>query len=445
MEKSWHLKRRTFLKGLGVTCALPFLESMGKDVVKNPNPAKRCVFSYIPNGVSMPDSKNPAYKDWHWFPHGEGKSFTFTKVNESLKSFKKNLLFVGGLSHPKSRNLLGHAAGDTWLTGGDIGGSTYKNSISIDQAAANVIGKQTRFKSLLLSCDGGVGYKSRVSTCSFDINGKAIPTECNPREIFERYFSSNDAKSKEARRKSLRQGKKIVDLIREDAKGLSRKLGKQDNTKLDEYLGSVSQIEGNIKRTEQWLDIPMKKVNIDHINFSVKQTAPKDYIRTMYDLIALAFEADITRCATYMIAREDGMGYGDKFPVITFGYKGHHSISHDKSKGGYERWGHYDQFLNEQYAYFIDKLSKLRDENGSILDSTMAMHGSACSTTHNARNYPIVIAGGQGLGLAGGTFLKYDEKTPLSNMYATMLNILGVPTKKFADSTKDFELTDMFA
>ena len=165
----------------------------------------------------------------------------------------------------------------------------------------------------------------------------------------------------------------------------------------------------------------------------------------MYDLIALAFEADITRCATYMIAREDGMGLGDKFPVITFGYKGHHSISHDKSQGAYERWGKYDQFLNEQYAYFINKLSKIRDENGSILESTIAMHGSACSTTHNARNYPIVITGGQGIGLKGNNFIKYDESTPLANMYATLLNVLDVPVKKFADSSKDFELSGMLS
>lgn len=443
MEKSWHLKRRTFLKGLGVSCALPFLESMAKDTAKNPNTAKRCVFSYVPNGVSLPDSKNKAFKDWHWFPHGEGEKFQFTKVQEPLQKFRNKLLYVGGLSHPRSRKILGHAAGDTWLTGGDISGAEYKNSISIDQVAASVLGKQTRFSSLALSCDGGVGYKSRVSTCSFDDSGKAMPTESNPREIFERYFSQNDAKSKELRKKRLHQGKKIVDLVMADAKDLSRKLGKQDHQKMDEYLSSVSEIEENIKRTEDWLDVPMKKVKVDHINFGVKQSAPKDYIRTMYDLIALAFEADITRVATYMISREDGMGFGDKFPIITLGYKGHHGISHDRSKGSFERWGCYDRFLNEQFAYFVDKLSNIQDENGSILDSTMAMHGSACSTTHNARNYPIVIAGGQKLGLVGGQFLKFNEKTPLANMYVTMLNSLGVPTKKFADSTG--ELTDILA
>ena len=440
-EKSWHLKRRTFIKGLGVACALPYLEAMAKDVKSNPNMIKRCVFSYIPNGVSMPGSQNKSFKDWQWFPHGEGKDFTFTKVQESLKPFRKNLLYVGGLSHPKSRNLLGHAAGDTWLTGGDIGGTTYKNSVSIDHLAARTIGKKTRFPYLALSCDGGVGYKSRVSTCSFDLNGRAIPTESNPREIFERYFSGNDAKSKAARKARLEQGKKVVDLIMEDAKSLNSKLGKNDQHKMDEYLSSVSDVEEGIKRTESWLDVPMKKVKIDHIDFNAKQADPKAYTRTMYDLIALAFEADITRVATYMISREDGMGFGDKFPTIMFGYKGHHGISHDKSEGGYERWGRYDQFLISNFAYFVDKLSKINDENGPILDTTMSMFGSACSNTHNARNYPIVLAGGQKLGLKGGQFLKFTEKTPLANMYTTMLNALDVPTKKFADNTG--ELTDI--
>lgn len=440
-EKSWHLKRRTFLKGLGVSLAIPYLEAMAKDAKANPNTIKRCVFSYIPNGVSLPDKNNPAFNDWHWFPHGEGKEFKFTKVQESLKPFREKLLYVGGLSHPKSRDLLGHAAGDTWLTGGDIGGTTYNNSVSIDHLAARALGKKTRFPYLALSCDGGVGYKSRVSTCSFDMNGRAIPTESNPREIFERYFSANDAKSKEARRKSLRQGKKVVDLIMEDANRLNRVLGKDDQHKLDEYMMSVSDVEEGIKRTESWLDVPMKKVKIDHIDFNAKQIDPKGYTRTMYDLIALAFEADITRVATYMLSREDGMGFGDRFPTILFGYKGHHGVSHDKSEGGYERWGKYDQFLIEQFAYFTDKLSKINDENGPILDSTMSMFGSACSTTHNARNYPIVIAGGQKLGLKGGKFLKFSEKIPLSNMFVTMLNTLGAPTKKFADNTG--ELTDI--
>lgn len=440
-EKSWHIKRRSFIKGLGIACALPYLEAMSKDVAANPNTIKRCVFSYIPNGVSLPDSKNKSFKDWHWFPHGEGKDFTFTKVQESLAPFRKNLLYVGGLSHPKSRNLLGHAAGDTWLTGGDIGGTTYKNTVSVDHVASRTIGKKTRFPYLALSCDGGVGYKSRVSTCSFDLNGRAIPTESNPREIFERYFSGNDAQSKAARKRRLAQGKKVVDLIMEDAKSLNSKLGKNDQHKMDEYLTSVNDIEESIKRTESWLDVPMKKVKVDHINFDAKQADPKGYTRTMYDLIALAFEADITRVATYMISREDGMGFGDKFPSIVFGYKGHHGISHDKTEGGYERWGRYDQFLVEQFSYFVEKLSKINDENGSILDSTMSMFGSACSTTHNARNYPIVIAGGQKLGLKGGQFLKFDEKIPLSNMFTTMLNTLDVPTKKFSDSTG--ELTDI--
>lgn len=440
-ETSWNLKRRTFIKGLGLACALPYLEAMSKDVKANPNLIKRCVFSYVPNGVSMPSEKNESFKDWFWFPHGEGKNFTFTKTQEPLKAFRKNLLYLGGLSHPRSRNLLGHAAGDTWLTGGDIGGTTYKNSVSVDQLASRHLGKSTRFPYLALSCDGGVGYKSRVSTCSFDLNGKAVPTESNPREIFERYFSANDAKSKTERKRRLEQGKKVVDLIMEDAKNLNRSLGKNDQKKMDEYLSSVSDVEEGIKRTESWLDVPMKKVKIDHIDFGAKQVDPKGYIRTMYDLIALAFEADITRVASYMLSREDGMGFGDKFPTIMFGYKGHHGVSHDKSKGGYERQGRYDQFLIQQFAYFTEKLSKINDENGSILDSTISMFGSACSGTHNARNYPIVIAGGQKLGLKGGQFLKFPEKIPLSNMYTTMLNTLGVPTKKFADNTG--ELTDI--
>jgi len=435
-QKSWHLNRRSILKGIGVSCMLPYLECMAADAKKNSKgPAKRAAFIYTPNGVSLPPKKNPAYNDWHWFPHQTGDNFKFTKTLESLEPFRQKLTVIGGLSHPKSRTLLGHAAGDTWLTGGDIGGSVYKNSVSIDQVAAREICKDTRHPFLNFSCDGGVGYKSRVSTLSFNANGKAIPTESNPRAIFERFFSSGDKASLVEQRKRLKEGRKVVDIVMGDAYRLNKQLGKNDQLKLDEYLTSLSEVEERIKRTEEWLNVPMKKVTTEHINFSVKQSAPQDYIRTMMDLIVMAFETDITRTVTYMVAREDGMGHGDKFPTIALKLKGHHGISHDKSTGSYERWGRYDQFLAQQYTYLLERLNKVTDEHGSILDSTMTMYGSCCSNTHNARNYPLILAGGKNMGLKHGRYLKYDDKTPLSNLYVSMLNGLGVKTDTFADST----------
>ena len=282
-----HLSRRTFLKGIGVACFLPYMEAMERDVKERAMSgamAKRACFIFTPNGVSLPPEGNPAREDWHWFPHNTGRDFKFNKVHQALVPYREQLSYWGGLSHPKSRQLLGHIAGDTWLTGGDVGGAEYKNSISVDQVAAKELGKHTRYGFLSLSCDGGVGYKSRASTLSFDDTGKAMPTESSPRELFERYFAAGSDGSKKERRKQLAQGKKIVDAVMDETKTLNRKLGAADQAKMDEYMSSLSDVEGRIERTEQWIDIPMKNVNIDGINLDITQKAPEEYIRTMFDL-----------------------------------------------------------------------------------------------------------------------------------------------------------------
>ncbi|MEN8862777.1 MAG: DUF1552 domain-containing protein, partial [Lentimonas sp.] len=359
-----------------------------------------------------------------------------------LEPYREQLSYWGGLSHPKSRQLLGHIAGDTWLTGGDVGGSEYKNSISVDQLAAAELGKHTRYSCLSLSCDGGVGYKSRASTLSFNASGKALPTESSPRQLFERYFAAGSDGSKKERRQQLQQGKKIVDAVMTETKVLNRKLGVEDQAKIDEYMSSLSDVEGRIERTESWIDIPMKNVDISGIDLDITQSAPEEYIRTMFDIMLLTFQTDSARVVSYMIAREDGMGFGDKFPVVALGLKGgHHKLSHDRNKGGFERWGKYDEFLAKQYGYFLNRLSKVSDENGPLLDTTLTMYGSCCSTTHNARNYPLILAGGKKLGIDHGKYTVHKENVPLSNLYVSMLRALGVPTDKFADSTGHLDKT----
>ena len=345
---------------------------------------------------------------------------------------------MGGLSHPLSRNVLGHMAGDSFLTGGDLRGE-YKNSISIDQVAAHNLSKYTRFPSLILSTDGGVGYKSRTSTLSFNSSGLPIPSEHRQREIFERYFSPHGGGPSSERRKSIHQGKKIVDLVLEDSKSLKNRLGTNDQEKLDEYLTSLNQVEQQLNRNEKWLEVPMKDFDASLINLDVDPTAaPEDYVRSMMDLMILGFQTDATRVITYMMAREDGMGFGDNFPKIALGLKGHHTISHDKATGHWEDWGRLDRWYAKQFAYFIDKMKKTEDANGSLLDNTLIMYGSACSTTHNARNCPIILAGGANMGLKHGAYTKFEEKKErLSNLYVNMLNKLDIPTEQFSDSTGD--------
>lgn len=441
-SKPWQLNRRSFLRGAGVTCALPFLECMtatsaGASPLEAGKPAKRLCFVYFPNGVGLPPRANPDRADWHWFPLDQGTGYQFTKSLAALEPFRENISILGGLSHPNSRRLLGHLAGDTWLTAGDVRGSTYKNRISVDQRAAAALGQQTRFGSLCLSSDGGVGYKSRASTLSFDDNGNPIPSEHRQREIFERYFAPGGATTQE-RRKSIQRRKKIVDLIHEDGKRLQRAVGRSDTHKIDEFLSSVNALEQQVHRNRHWLDIPMKEFDASRLNFNVDAAIdPQAYIRATIDMMVLGFQTDMTRVMTYMIAREDGMGLGENFPKLALGLeKGHHTISHDKSEGHWQEWGQYDAWLTEQFAYFLKRMSETHGEHGSLLDNTLILYGSACSSTHNAKNYPLVLAGGKSLGANHGSYTVFDEKeTPLSNLFVSMLNAVDVPVKNFADST----------
>ena len=214
-RKSWHLDRRTFLKGVGVAAAVPYLEAMAP-VGRAPRGdlKSRLCYVYFPNGAGMPKEGDPKWGQWRWFPSGEGSTYEFTNTLESLAPHRSKLSLLGGLSHPLSRNLLGHLAGDTWLTAGDMRGDQYLNRISADQVAARHLGKHTRYRSLVLSTDGGIGYKSRIATLSFDDNGRPIPSEHRQRQIFERYFSPDGGATSDERRKSLRQGRKITSQVR---------------------------------------------------------------------------------------------------------------------------------------------------------------------------------------------------------------------------------------
>jgi hypothetical protein len=438
-KKSWHLDRRSFLRGLGVACTLPYLDAMSwarpaRDLSARP---KRMAFVYFPNGCSLPGRKDETNAKWRWFPVNPGRDYELTDVLSSLAPYREQMSLLGGLSHPKSRELLGHLAGDTWLTAGDARGDRYQNRISVDQVAAHVMKKHTRFPSLVLSVDGGVGYKSRVSTMSFDAAGKPIPAEHRHRAIFERYFSPDGGGGSEERRKSLAQGKKIVDLVLEDGKDLKRKLGEKDQQKMDDYLDSLNAVEEQVRRSESWLDVPMKPFDASHLQLDPDpRVDPTQYVRTTYDLMTLALQTDLTRVMTYQCGREDGMGFGDNFPNLALGIKkGHHTISHDTVEGHWEEWGRYDRWVAEQFAYFVERLATTEDEFGPLLDNTIVTYGSSCSTTHNARNYPTAVLGGKAMGLQHGDYRVYDQDTPFSNLLLTLLHGVGVQAESFGDST----------
>jgi len=432
--KSRLLERRSFLRGsMGVMLALPLLDAMtAHAAVPKSKMPRRVVGIYFPNGVSLPGAVHAHNKEWNWFPHGVGKNFTFTKTLESLEPLRNSVSVLGGLSHTGGRKLPGHSVMDSYLTGSDVAKA---NSISIDQAYAAQSCQETRLPSLVLSTSGGIGSTGRPSTISYSKEGQPIPAEDNLRHAFNRMFGST-AESDRTIRKALAHQKSMLDVVLEDSKRLNAKLGKDDQKKLDEYFSSIRDLEGRVERTEKWLDVPKAKVDAKLVDLDITRDAPKDYIRGMYDLMYLSFLTDTTRSATFVLAGEGG-SFSDTFPKA-IGLSGIHSLSHstNKSPDGFKNWARWDQFLAEQFAYFLTKLKDTREGDGNLLDRSLLLYGCSTSSTHLARNYPLILAGGREMGIKHGNYHVFDEnKRRMSDLFVTMLHALGVETKQFGEST----------
>ena len=204
---------------------------------------------------------------------------------------------------------------------------------------------------------------------------------------------------------------------------------------MDQYLTSLNEVESRLIASERWIDIPLKKQDYSHLNLDATNASdPVDYYRNMFDLIALAFDADITRSVAFMLNREDGMGISDTFPLKLRLSKTHHNLSHATDKEGQLEFAKYDLFLAQQVAHFLDRLNQYKDKSGPILDNTIVLFGSGASTTHNSHNLPTLVAGGANMGLKQGTYWRQDGMR-MSNMYLSILRSMGIELDSFADST----------
>lgn len=442
-RKPWHLGRRTFLHGAGVSLALPFLECMGSAKSVASQPRRFCAV-YFPYGVVLREAGTPA-AEWNWFPTGAGKDFAFGKSHQALEPLRDELTMLSGLSHPQCRQMGGHDTADTWLTGAEMKEGHLVNSVSVDQVMAMKRGHETRYSSLILSTDGGVGEPTRASTLSFDRNGAPLPSEHQPRLVFNRLFGVDEA-SAAAQRNRLRSSGSMLDLVAEHSRSLRTRLGKQDQRKLDEYLTSVRRIEQRVERAEKWLDVPKPQVDASGLSLDADDSTPRELIRTMYDLIYLAFQTDQTRIATYQLGNMNGAtSIAGKFPQL-LGYAANmHTLAHDarKSDEGAEPLGLWDQFLTQQLAYFLERLRSTPEGDGTMLDSTMVFYGTSNSQTHVNENYALMLAGGRGLGLKHGEHKQFADSVPLSNLFTTVLDTFGTEEQSFADSTG--ELTEVVA
>ena len=455
------LDRRKFLRGSGVALALPWFESFNQiaSAASPQEKRKRLACFYLPDGVPMPLEKDPSFDDWSWFPHGAGKDFTLTKCMETLEPLKQELTVFSGLSHPAVRRVHGHANADQFLTGADTGADgDYQNSISLDQVFAEHAGKHTRHASLVMSTDGGTGSPRGAHTMSYNRNGKPIPAEHKPKRIFDMLFVKDGPDA--AQQLALSQS--ALDELMQDARSLKRSLSKHDQETLAEYLQSVRDTEVKIERSKRWLNIPLPRVDVDHLKLDITPEDPRTFLQTMYELIYLAFKTDSTRVATYQFGRENGVCISD-YLARAVGFKLTHQLSHETKKpDGYKNFGKYCRFINEELGRFATRLKNTPEPGGegNMLDHTALFFGSASSAFHLSRNYPLLLIGGRKLGFKHGQYLRYgrgNEKNqstsgissdsgwrgemsytelPLSNLYLTMLHKLGVKADSFGGSSE---------
>ena len=436
------MNRRTMLRATGISLALPWMESMASPSIKSP-PRRFCSI-YFPYGVSLPN-EDSEYGHWNWFPKGEGTNFTFNKSLQPLEPWRNQVTVLGGLSHPKVRRIGGHDSGDTFLTGEEmsLGATGLKNSISLDQFMARThrLGAKTRFTSLALSSDGGTGLPTRANTLSYSSKGLPIPSLNRPALVFERLFGLK-GDSIEAQRKGLSRTGSHLDLLMDEAKTLQRKLGKTDHDKLDQYLTSVREIEQDVERSAQWLDVPKPMVNAEGLTLDADNETPGRLIHTMLDLIALAFQTDSTRFITYQLASMHGaISIANKFPSLLGFAKDAHGLAHGAGKGtiGAENKGKWDLYQTECLVYLLNRLSGMKEGDGSVLDNSCILYGSSNSKTHNNTNYPLILAGGNKLGYQHGQYLRFDKDTPFSNLFVTIQKSLGAKADSFADSTGEMK------
>ncbi|MBI3208095.1 MAG: DUF1552 domain-containing protein [Candidatus Solibacter usitatus] len=435
-----HLSRRMLLRGVGAALGLPFLDAMtpafaapSKSTGKSPS---RMAFVYVPNGIIMQD----------WTPASEGAEFEFKRVMTPMAPLRKKVMVLTGLMQNGGR-ALGDGPGDharaasSFLTGAHpkkTAGADIKIGISVDQVAAQRLGKATKFASMELGLEDGrlVGSCDSGYSCAYSNNlswrseNSPMPPEINPRLVFERLFGSGDeVEDAPARARRLQYEKSVLDSVLEETKSLQTSLGSTDRRKLDEYLYSVREIEKRIETNERdsrQMAPPMLK----------PEGAPLDYgqhARLMYDLMTVAFQMDATRVLTFMMGRE---GSGRAYREIGVP-DAHHGLTHHR---GNEEWIEKIRKINtyhvEQFAYFIDKLSKTPDGDGTLLDSSMIIYGSgiADGNRHTHHDLPVLLAGGGNGTLKSGRHVKYASETPMANLFLSMLDLAGAPTEMLGDS-----------
>lgn len=412
------MERRRFLKGLGTSLALPFLDAMVPAFARTASspPPERFVAICAALGFHAP----------FLFPEKPGRDYEMTPYLSLLKDHREDFTLFSGLSHPNQQGNNGHASEMTWLTAAERPGlAGFKNTISLDQLIAEKVGLQTRLPYLALT--------SGNNSMSWSSNGVSIPAERSPSKLFKALFIEGTEKEVAAELEDLKKGRSILDTILRPAKKLKNELGHRDQDKLDEYLTSVRDLESRLQQSEGWVTKPKPKTtaeipkDIEDKNDTIGKQA------LMYDMIALAIQSDSTRTFTFQLS---ALGSApSNLPGVKSDW---HGLSHH---------GKDDKKINElklveeaefkAFNRFLTRLKSIKEQDQNLLDHTSIVFGSNLgnASSHSWRNLPIILAGG---GYKHGSYVAHDEKnnTPLSNLYVPLAQRMGLEIERFGTSSK---------
>ena len=450
LSQSWLISRRHALKALGSFISLPMLECMVplRAAEKATAAPRRSAFIYIANGVNTLDYQITT----------PGKDYALTRSLKPLEKFRQIITPISGMHHPGG---LGHHHNciKIWLTGGKLGPSD-RNTISVDQKMAEVTAQHTRYPSMEIAIN--------QESLAWTADGVPLPPLRRCSEIFASMFQEPKGGIAAQRRELRRQGS-VLDANLAEVRRLEKKMGSEDKGRMTQYLTSVREAEIRTRRADTWLDTPLPAVSDSdrkRTNRDVPETKAGDYFRTVYDLMVLAFQTDVTRVATFSMG---GEGHAISIPELGI-TQTRHMLSHHGGDPNYmEKLTQYDTFATEQFSYFLTRLAETNDLNGKpLLGSTMALFGSGMSYGHGhgVANIPLVLAGGSDLGLKHGQHLDFNKTAPgfqgyalgadgalttahyqtcsrpvnsdahMSNLLLLMAQRMGVETDRFGDSNK---------
>src|SRR5438093_7034292 len=428
------LPRRTILKGLGTTMALPFLDAMlprGRAAAK---PVHRFQAFYVPNGMAME----------YWTPKGEGSAFELSPILEPLAAYRNQMLVLSGIK--ANWNYIHAGASGSFLTGTTHGGRNEIEivaDVSMDQLLAKHFAKETQVASLELSMDAPAnagactGNLSCVytHTLSWRSSTQPLPMEWNPRAVFEKLFGDSGSTERAARDARLRQHKSILDSVSEKLAGLKKELGARDQVKVDEYTEAIRDVERRIQKAEEQRDVELPAME-------QPQGAPpvfEDHLTLMLDLQLLAFQSDLTRVVSFMIGKEQS---ARPYPQIGVP-EAHHPLSHHNDVPELiAQMSKINRYHVQLFSQYLAKLRATPDGDGSLLDHTTILYGAGISNSqrHSGDNLPLMLVGGGSGRIKGGRHLMYTDKPMMANLLVTLMDKMDVPVDHVGGSTGKLQI-----